>query len=90
MKMMELLNVQIHDEELKEKLEAYLTNEKENALYDANQKMLEEWDNFLIFLDAQEENRIEERLVNEACAIAFREAGTAPEYAEGGICDKYV
>jgi hypothetical protein len=89
-KLVALLNVQIHNEELKNELKAYLDNEKVNAEYDAEQKMLNAWDEWLNFLQAQAENRTENRLVDEACAIAFREAGSAPEYQDGGICNRYV
>lgn len=89
-KLVALLNVQIHNEDLKNELKAYLDNEKVNAEYDAEQKMLNAWDEWLNLLQAQAENRTENRLVDEACAIAFREAGTAPEYQDGGICNRYV
>ena len=47
--------------------------------------MLSAWEEWINLLAVQAENRTPARLVDEACAIAFREAGTAPEYEEGGL-----
>lgn len=89
-KLVKLLNVKIHDQELKKNLDEYLANELAIAEYDADLKMLSAWEEWINLLAVQAENRTPARLVDEACAIAFREAGTAPEYEEGGLCDKYV
>ena len=56
-KLVKLLNVKIHDQELKKNLDEYLANELAIAEYDADLKMLSAWEEWINLLAVQAENR---------------------------------
>ncbi|MBR0294765.1 MAG: hypothetical protein IJQ67_02520 [Bacilli bacterium] len=63
-------------------VENYIKIQQEQNLWNAEKNLNDSWRTYLELLEIQQDNRIEERMIPELCALKYRDAATANEYKE--------